>query len=147
MVSLSVLVDTGVLYAHHDRDAERSDAATHAMDAVLEGALGQPVTSDYVYDEAVTLTLARTREHPAAAGLGRRIRGRGGFPDAFTLLHVDPQIFERSVEVFERYPDQGLSFTDATTVQLVEHHRIDHVLSFDDDFDGIVDRIDPRDLG
>jgi predicted nucleic acid-binding protein len=39
-----------------------------------------------------------------------------------------------------------LSFTDATTVALVERHGIDAVLSFDDDFDGIVERVDPADL-
>jgi predicted nucleic acid-binding protein len=29
------------------------------------------------------------------------------------------------------------------TVALVEHHSIDAVLSFDDDFDGLVDRLAP----
>jgi predicted nucleic acid-binding protein len=29
------------------------------------------------------------------------------------------------------------------TVVLVEHHSIDSLLSFDDDFDGVVDRLEP----
>lgn len=44
---------------------------------------------------------------------------------------------------YGRYSDHGLSFTDAMTVTMVEHHDIDTVLSFDDDFDGIVDRLEP----
>ena len=36
-----------------------------------------------------------------------------------------------------------MSFTDATTVALAERRGIDRVLSFDDDFDGIVPRLDP----
>jgi predicted nucleic acid-binding protein len=30
-----------------------------------------------------------------------------------------------------------------TTIVLAVHHDIDAVLSFDDDFDGLVDRLDP----
>lgn len=47
------------------------------------------------------------------------------------------------MEIFERYDDQDLSFTDATIVALVRRHDIDCILSFDDDFDGLVDRVDP----
>jgi hypothetical protein len=40
--------------------------------------------------------------------------------------------------------DQELSFTDAMTVTMVEHHDIDVTLSFDDDFDGVIDRLVPE---
>jgi hypothetical protein len=32
------------------------------------------------------------------------------------------------------------------TVAMVEHHDIDAVVSFDDDFDGVVDRLAPASL-
>ncbi|MCG1002005.1 MULTISPECIES: hypothetical protein [Halobacterium] len=57
---MTVLVDTGVLYADHDTDAARHDAASDTLDAVYDGEFGQPYVSDYVYDEAVTLTLVRS---------------------------------------------------------------------------------------
>ena len=44
----------------------------------------------------------------------------------------------------EAYDDQGLSFTDATTVAVCERHGIDSVMSFDDDFDGVFERVDPE---
>jgi hypothetical protein len=50
------------------------------------------------------------------------------------------------VDVYERYADQELSVTDAMTVAMVEHHDIDGVLSFDDDFDGVVDRLAPESI-
>jgi hypothetical protein len=53
---MSVLVDTGVFYAHHDTDAERHDDAVGAFDDLFEGTYGQPYTNDYVLDETVTLT-------------------------------------------------------------------------------------------
>lgn len=143
---MSVFVDTGVFYADHDENASRHAAADDALDAVYRGELGTPLTSDYVYDEAVTLTLKRSGRFEAARAIGDRIRGVGRFVDAFRLEHVTPDAFERAVEVFERYDDQRLSFTDATTVALVEDGDVDAVLSFDDDFDGVVERVDPRDV-
>ncbi|SMO84996.1 hypothetical protein SAMN06264867_111102 [Halorubrum cibi] len=64
----------------------------------------------------------------------------------FEMLRVSNASFADSVDVFERYDDQELSFTDATTVGLCDRHDIDAVLSFDDDFDGVVNRIDPSTL-
>jgi hypothetical protein len=143
---MSVFVDTGVLYADHDEDATRHTTADESMDVVYRGEFGTPFTSDYVYDEAVTLTRSRSGRFDAAKTLGERMRGAGQFPDVFSFLRVTPALFADAVDVFERYDDQSLSFTDATTVALVRHHDVDAVLSFDDDFDGLVERTDPRDL-
>jgi predicted nucleic acid-binding protein len=143
---MTVLVDTGVLYADHDTDATRHDTASEALDAVYDGVLGQPYVSDFLYDEAVTLTMTRVGSHKAARTLGRRGRGADAYPGVYELVNVDRQAFEAAVECFERYDDQSLSFTDATTVALCERRGFDGVLSFDDDFDGLVDRFDPAEI-
>ena len=139
---MSLVVDTGVLYAQHDSDASRHESAQTAMEAVARGAYGRPSITDHIYDETVTLTHARTGRHSDAQLVGEQLRER----DLFRLLVTDRASFEAAVDVFERYDDHGLSFTDATTIALVDERDIDHVLSFDDDFDGIVDRIDPREV-
>lgn len=68
---MSVFVDTGVFYAHHDEDAPRNDSASTAMEAVVDGEFGQLLTSDYVYDETVTLALSRFEdpERHAVSGI------------------------------------------------------------------------------
>ena len=139
---MTVLVDTGVLYADHDTDATRHEAARNAIEAVYDGEFGQPYVSDYIYDEAVTLTLRRGGYDPAKR-LGERIRGDDSYPQAYEMLAVSSGVFADAVDVFERYDDQQLSFTDATTIALCQRHAVDGVMSFDDDFDGIVDRTDP----
>lgn len=53
---MTVIVDTGVLYAEHDTDASRHDAASTALEAVYDGEFGHLIVSDYIYDEAVTVT-------------------------------------------------------------------------------------------
>jgi len=140
---MTVLVDTGVLYADHDTDATRHETASAALDVIYDGEFGLPYVSDYVYDEAVTLTLTRSGSFPAAKRLGERLRGVDPYPQAYELLHVSAAVFADAVDVFERYDDQALSFTDATSVALSERHDVDYVVSFDDDFDGLVRRLDP----
>lgn len=139
---MSVVLDTGVLYAHHDTDAPRHETAQAAMRAVAEGAYGRPYVTDHIYDETVTLTQARTGRHEDATLVGRHLRDG----DLFRLVVCDRTLFESAVAVFERYDDHGLSFTDATTIALLEDRGIDHVLAFDDDFDGIVNRLDPAEI-
>lgn len=143
---MTVLIDTGVFYAQADEAANRHDVAKRALSTCFQGKYGQPYTSDYVYDEAVTLTHSRTGDHERTVTVGERIRGAGHFPELVKLVRVTRDVFQMAVSVFERYDDQRLSFTDATTVTLVERHDLDHVLSFDGDFDGIVDRLDPREV-
>jgi len=140
---MTVLVDTGVLYAERDTDATRHGAAATALDAVYDGDFGQPYVSDYIFDEAVTLARRRTGSVDVAVRLSDRLLGRGRFPEAFELLRVSAGPFSDAIDVFERYDDQELSVTDATSVALAERRGIDRVLSFDDDFDGVVDRLDP----
>lgn len=142
---MSVIVDTGVLHAQHDEDAARHESAQAAIRRVAEGAYGTPLVSDYIYDEAVTLTQARTGRHADAKLLSDHLLGRDGH-DLFSLLFVDSEDFESAVDVFESYDDQSLSITDATTIALVDRHDIEQVLAFDDDFDGIVNRLDPADV-
>jgi uncharacterized protein len=138
---MTVFVDTGVFFAHHDVTAARHDAATDAMRAVLTGRFGRPYTSDYVFDEAVTLTRTRTGSYDDAWTLGQRILGRGSYPDRIELAMITPELFEATLETFERYADHSLSFTDASTIALVDDSDLDGVPSFDD---GLVNRIDPE---
>lgn len=141
---MSVFVDTGVFYAHHDTDASRHDIGADALATVLRSpSYGHVMTSDYVYDEVVTLTQKRTGNVSDGISVGRRIRGED-YPDAIELLHSSSRLFERAVDVYESYQEHELSFTDAMTIAMVREHDIDAVLSFDDDFDGVVDRLAPE---
>ena len=140
---MSVFVDIGVFYAHHDMDANRHGDAVTAFDELLDGSYGQPYTSDYVLDETVTLTRVRTGSFDAADTVAGRILGEDPFPDVFETINVGPDDVQEALETFRRYDDHDLSFTDATILRLCDSRGIDAVLSFDDDFDGLVDRVEP----
>lgn len=143
---MSLFVDTGVFYAHHDRDASRHFPATEALEQALSGRYGSVFTSDYVFGETVALTRSRMASYSDTLALVDRILGREPFARAVDLLFVSEDHFQRAVGAFERYHDHQLSFTDATTITLMDVHGIDYLLSFDADFDGIVDRLDPDEV-
>lgn len=143
---MSTFVDTGVFYANQVENSPRHAEATAALRSLLSGSRGRVYTSDYVFDETITLTQSRTGRGDEARSVGERIRGRGSHPDAITMVFVDREVFETAIDIHERYDDHSLSFTDATTVALVQSYGIDAVCSFDDDFDGIVQRVDPGQL-
>jgi predicted nucleic acid-binding protein len=140
---MSLLVDTGVFYAHHDEDSGRHDDARAALTKVLEGRFGQPYVTDYIYDETVTLTRYRMDSVEEAKTVSDRILETG----LFSMAWVREDVFKDAVVVFEEYSDQSLSFTDATTVAVAESRGIDYVLSFDNDFDGVVERLEPASVG
>ncbi len=141
---MTVLVDTGVLYADHDTDATRHEAASRALEAVYDSEFGHPYISDYIFDEGLTLTRTRTNSHTAATRLSDRLRGQDPYPHVYDLLQVTTAVFTDALTVFDGYDDHPLSFTDATSVALIDRHGLDGILSFDDDFDGITSRIDPE---
>ena len=143
---MSVFVDTGLFYAVQGTGTSRHDTARDALSAVVQGSYGRALTTNFVVEETATLVRSRTGDFGQAKRAIDRILGRGEYPDAFDLRHVDPELFSRGIDAFDRYSDHELSLTDATTVALVESADIDHVLSFDDDFDGIVDRLEPETL-
>jgi len=67
---------------------------------VLDGAYGQPYTSDYVLDEVVTLTRARTESFEAANTVANRILGEDPFPRVFELLYIHPDDVHASQKRF-----------------------------------------------
>nr|WP_202614465.1 PIN domain-containing protein [Halostella litorea] len=131
-------------YVHHDVDATRHDEAYGFFERLLDGEFGQPYTNDYSFDEVITLTRKRTGSFEAARTVGDRILGKRDFPDVFRLEFVEPDIFDAALDVFETYADQSLSFTDAVSVAHCQLRSIDRIVSFDDDFDGIFERLDPE---
>ena len=138
---MSIFVDTGVFYAHHDADAERHDTAVALVDAILDGKYGQPYTSDYVLDEAVTLTRARTGSVTDANAIANRIRGSDPYPQIVEMIYTTSESVSAALETFRRYDDHDLSFTDAMSVATCKQRDVNTIASFDSDFDGIVKRV------
>ena len=53
---------------YHDPVSTRHTDAAAALKAVYGGELGQPYFTEYIFDEAITLTRTRTRSFPRHIG-------------------------------------------------------------------------------
>lgn len=134
---LAVFIDTGVFIALRNADDKFHDRSIDLMKQALKGGLGRIFTSDYVVDEAVTIALVRTKRHDLAVDLGKYILDS----PRITKIHVDEDAFNNAWEKFKALKDKHLSFTDCTSLVLIEKKGIKQIMSFDSDFDGTVPRI------
>lgn len=51
-----------------------------------------------------------------------------------TVLLIDETLFNKSVDIFLKFSDHKISFTDATSYLLVKDFALDEIFTLDDDF-------------
>jgi len=134
---MTVFIDTGVFVALRNAEDQYHQRSEELMKKALKGDLGTLCTSDYIIDEAVTTALARTRRHDLAVDVGTYIIES----PRFIKMTVSQDIFDLAWTKFKSLKNKGLSFTDCTSLTLVEKHGIRQVMSFDCGFDGLTKRI------
>lgn len=136
-MSMAVFIDTGIFVALHNADDEFHLRSKELMKQALKSDLGRIFTSDYIIDEAVTTALVRTKRHDLAHDLGRSIIES----PRITKLWVGEDVFELAWKKFSAFKDKPLSFTDCTSIAIIETKGIKQIMSFDRGFDGLVARI------
>jgi predicted nucleic acid-binding protein len=137
---MSLFLDTGVLVATaNPRDANHR-TASRLLRTAGTGRFGDILTSDYIFDESVTLAFARTRRADLAIRVGELILGTGDSGRVMGMAFVSPRALLRAWARFQRLAPRGLSFTDCTSLEVIESMGIDEIASFDRDFDGLVPR-------
>lgn len=140
---MSAFIDAGMFVAFYNTRDRNHEEAVRILNSAATGEYGLLYTSDYVFDEAVTLMLARTKKPSLALGVGELILGNParGIPSFAELLYVDEETFTAAWGLFKRYSVKGLSFTDCTILALMKEEGIENLISFDRSFDGIVKRL------
>jgi len=134
---MAVFIDTSIFVALRNADDELHIRSKELMRRALKGELGRIYTSDYVIDEAITTALIRTRRHDLALDLGRYVIDS----PRIMKLWVSRDSFNIAWEKFKASAERPMSFTDCASLALMEKNHIRQIMSFDSDFDGIVQRI------
>ncbi len=140
---MSIFVDTGVFVSFVNKNDREHERAVGLLRELGSGKFGQGYTSDYVFDEALTVALARTRRVETVVNAGALILGsrERKIPALTRLLRVDEKAFHDAWRSFSSGKSPGLSFTDHTCVSLARTYTGGMILSFDEHFDGILARI------
>ncbi len=134
---MSAFIDTGVFVAARNKRDINHEKAVNLLREALKGKYGRIYTSDYIFDEAVTVALVRTRKPDIAIDIGNFILSS----KKLRILHVDKLVFMDAWRIFKKYVNKKLSFTDAVSIALMRRYNIDYIMSFDKHFDNIVPRI------
>jgi len=122
-----LFVDTSAWCAVFDRRDQNHRKASEFFIS-LKGRPIQLITSDYVFDETVTLLRARIG-HSAAVTFGESL-----LKSSVLIEDIDEPIRTRAWELFVKYRDQDFSFTDCTSFALMMSLKLEDVFTFDRHF-------------
>lgn len=122
-----LFVDTSAWFAF----TNRADPDHKAIAASLDAFKGRLVTSNFVFDETVTLCLYRLG-HAAAEHVGRVLRDSS----QVDLIRVTPEDEAAAWELFRERTDKRYSFTDCTSFALMRRLELTAAAALDDDFAG-----------
>lgn len=120
-----VFVDTSAWFAF----ANRRDPEHRGVREILRNTSLRLVTSNFVFDETVTLCLSRLG-HAAAAKVGTVLRES----PMIDLVRLTAEDESRAWELFLARPDKRYSLTDCTSFVLARRMKLDRCLALDDDF-------------
>ena len=125
---MNYFVDTSFWCALYDaRDENHSGARQYWQNlAPLPVKL---FTSDYIFDETVTVAKGRMNHHQAVA-LGEALLKS----KVLTIVSVNEALQHESWEFFKNHEDKGFSFTDCTSFMIMKAHNLNQVLAFDHHF-------------
>ena len=140
---MSIFIDTGVFVGYINNKDEHHDVAVNLLEDIMRNRYRAPFTSDYIFDEAVTVALYRTRDSRKAIDVGELIIGNKekGIAQFVNILPVSKIVFNEAWKIFLKYTKKMLSFTDCTSIALIKEREMDYIASFDEDFNGIVNRV------
>ena len=121
-----LFVDTGAWFAF----LNRSDPDHGAVASLLNGRDVRLVTSNYVFDETVTLTRVRLG-HAAATRIGAVLLD----PRNVDLTRVSAADEVAAWDLFRGREDKGYSFTDCTSFVLLRRLGLDTAAALDRHFE------------
>jgi len=125
-----IFVDSGGWISVIDpRDGQHAAGTTYYRNAVAHEQL---FTSNYVMQETVTFLTYRNLGHHVRRFHDMTVaaESRG----LLSMLWVDRPVHNAAWSVYHKYQDQGVSFTDCSTIALCQAERIDVIFGFDGDF-------------
>lgn len=130
-----VFVDTAGWYAYI-----RGDDPDHRRVAkALERWEGRLITSNFIFDELVTLVRGRLG-HEAAVKTGRALRSL----DVVKLVRLEAEDEEQAWRLFSEHTDKQYSFTDCTSFVLMHRLGLTVALTTDRHFRQAGFRTDPE---
>jgi predicted nucleic acid-binding protein len=123
-----IFIDTGAFVARYIRHDGHHRRARRAW-AEIDRSRSRCFTSSFVLDETFTL-LGRRSSYGFAAERARALLASA----ALTILRPDADDEAKAVDLFAKFADQRVSFTDCVSFVLMRRNRLDKAFTFDRHF-------------
>jgi predicted nucleic acid-binding protein len=128
---VKLFVDTSAWYALNDRDDQFRQQALDKLARARSQRI-ELITSDYIFDESITLISARIGHRPAVAFGDAMLKSGIGH-----MVMVTDDIRLAAFELFKKYGDKSLSFTDCTSFVLMKRLKLKTAFTFDGHFEQV----------
>jgi predicted nucleic acid-binding protein len=128
---MSVLLDTGAIFAYLNREDARHREARGLMLRIARKEFGAPFVTDHVIDELFVLIRARTRSAALEDAAKRWLPLPDPVLKGLSVVSLGTEVLEPAWEVFRKYRDQGISFTDASLVVTLREMGIERLATLD----------------
>ena len=127
-MSYMIILDTSFVVSYKIEDDTNHRKAVELMKEIAEGKYGEVIISDYIFDEAVTVILVRSKSLSLAVETGNDLRKYAN------IDMIGCYIVDSAWEVFSGQKDTKFSFTDCTILSMMERKKIVHIATFDAEF-------------
>jgi predicted nucleic acid-binding protein len=124
-----IFIDTGAFIARHVVKDQYHFEALPTWDRILRDGI-RCFTSNLVMEETITL-IARETGYPFAHRVARLLYSTPGLE----ILRSSDDLDLTALDLFIKYADQEVSFTDCVSFALMKAHRLTRVFCFDRHFD------------
>lgn len=121
-----LFLDTSFLVAYYNVDDENHSRAEALMRRIIKDTY-PVVISDYIFGECCTVLLVRLKDLKKTVLICELLKDTD-------LLKVDDFCFTHAFELFKEQKGTKLSFTDCSTLALMQMNSIKKIITFDEDF-------------
>ena len=129
---MAVFVDTGAFMAYRNEKDAYHGEAVNLLRRALRREFGTIFTTDYIYGETLTLVMSRTGNKTVAQDVSDTM-----LSPRIVMLSIDTNVRNKARELFFRLFDKRVSFTDATTMAVMQQEHIQKIITFDSHFKGL----------
>jgi len=136
---MGIFLDTGFYFALLAKKDINHERGVTFLNELSEGVYGQIYTSDFVFDESMTLINVRTRGN--RKDLLERMKSLFlGEESIAKMITVDNQLFDEiaNLQIKITKKDDPISFTDSSNIILCQKRKIPKIISFDNHYKGFL---------
>jgi predicted nucleic acid-binding protein len=123
-----ILLDTSFIVAFYNTRDENHQKAVRVMEEIVKEKYGEVLITDYIFDESITVIFIRLKSLSKAVKIGEAII------KSAEIVEIGKSLFDKAWKMFKRQKKTKFSFTDCTTIAVMEDKSIKNIATFDEDF-------------